>query len=461
MQALRSGTPGNIVALTGTVRDICEQGAACDSILLIAIHDPTSTVRDLAIQALRVFDDTLPNDSRDTIPNDSRVALLVQALQDPAPKVRSSAAGRLEAVPGDRAVVSALLKAANDPVPEVRAAVARGLDNKGDPSEVVSALAHMLASDSSGDVRFWAALVLSWMGPHARSAGASLVAALHDSDSHVRGEAANAIGAIGTNGTPAAVAQVAASLEARLADDSLFVRLAATEALGRLGELAVIGLEHAAANQDAATRTEAMYWLARRSATPEVISVLGKALKDSEEEVRREAAYALGGTDPGIAAAKKLQRSSDARMREGGLGALRYARYSRTGGVAGLCYQLTHGPWTPAPPTGDEDFVEFPTQVYFTSAYARLSFPKDSVRMDALSLQEPRRGRGPGPGRWYPLEGGDSLEIVWTGGMSGVYARLLVRGDSVSGFAQSFWDYSAPTQRATVTGRQIPCFGDQ
>lgn len=452
IRALQSDRPGNRIALEGTVRDICFENAQCDSILGAAVADPRASVREVGLEALRIFNDTTPDSVR--------VAVVVGALRDPDARVRAAAADRLREVPGSSiGVVHGLFAAAHDTDEQVRAAAVYGLDYKGDAPDILDTLGQLLTDDPSADVRGRAALVLSWAGTAARVTLPSLIKALGDSTAYVRSAAARAIGATGPADASPTTDQAVAALRGRLADDSAFVRFAATQALGLLGQPAVTGVEEAAMNQDTATRREAVYWLARRLPVPELIRLLRRALSDHDAMVRREAAYALGGTRAGVLSAKELERSGDEVARKGARLVASYAQYSHSRGVTDSCYYLTHGPWSAIPVAGDEDFIEFPRRVRFTSLFARLDFLGDSVKMDLLSLEPAQRGHGPGPGHWLPLRSRDSLEIVWTGGMSGVYAHLRLSGDSLSGFAESFWDYSAPTQRATVHGRRVECQG--
>ena len=451
MTALRAARPGNPMAIKNTVLEICYERAVCDSTLLAAVHDRVAVAREAAIAALRLFNEP------DTVPDTTRVALVVGAVYDPNAGVRRASVYRLKDVGALRGVVDALIGATADSDSEVRASAVYSLDHKGNGPVIRATLVRVLLQDSDPLVKVRAAMVLGWMGLEARSIGPSLIEALGDSDAFVRSAVARTVGAVLDGDTSRVADAVVTALEQRLKDDSAFVRVAASDALGAFGPKGVGGLKRAATDQHSEVREVAVYWLARRAVSADVLELFGQLLSDSNPEVRRSAAYALGGTDAGTAAATGLLGARDSLVVNGARRAIQFAEEASDPRVAGLCYDLAHSAWSSAPAPGDEDFLEFPHGVRFTRYFKGLEYPGDSVRMELTPTSPQLRGRGPGPGSWQHLKGTDSIDVVWTNGMSGVSAHLLPRNDSLFGFASSFWDYTAPTQRVVLTGRQVPC----
>ncbi len=113
---------------------------------------------------------------------------------------------------------------------------------------------------STGRYRAWVARVIGNIGPQAKDAVLSLVAASMDENKMVQAEAAEALGKIGPEAKKAIPALITA-----LKNDSKWVRLDAARALGRIGPDA-------------------------RDAVP----ILINTLKDTNISVRKRAAWALG-----------------------------------------------------------------------------------------------------------------------------------------------------------------------
>lgn len=123
--------------------------------------------------------------------------------------------------------------------------------------------------------------------------------------------------------------------------------------------------------------------------------------------------------------------------------------------VAG-CYTLTLGKWS-AP---------------FPSRFDAGHIPPDTIQLDTTLLEgsEGRRGvRKAAPhipaltGRYkrpplWMFSGGDSIRITWGNGLAGVHVNVAVRDDSLTGYAQSFWDVIGPTEpTAPVLLRRSSC----
>ncbi len=163
-----------------------------------------------------------------------RLSTLIEDLGSDRAETRRSACGDLGWLgPLAKPAVPALAKALKDPVKEVRTGTALSLER---------------------------------IGPEAREAVPALIAALgDDSETDVRGRAAQALGAIGYD-NPAAVE----ALVKALADPARDVRSYAISALGRLGP-------------DGA------------AATPALV----KIMNDPDAGIQRGAVYALGSIGPG------------------------------------------------------------------------------------------------------------------------------------------------------------------
>lgn len=168
---------------------------------------------------------------------------------------RSEAAIRLSQLDGEVAA-SALASALTDSSPIVRAVVAAALGAHRDPS-VVPLLAARLTSDKDAFVRKTAAYALGGFSGTARTA--ALIGALKEKDPEVRGAAAVSLG-------DHADANAIAPLTAALSDKRAFVRAQAARALGVNG----------------------------RGATQSAPALIRLLASDEDDEVKRQAAGALG-----------------------------------------------------------------------------------------------------------------------------------------------------------------------
>jgi HEAT repeat protein len=187
---------------------------------------------------------------------------------------RRDAAMRLSRLPGE-AALSALITALTDPSPGVRALVLAGLGERSDTS-IVPLVVARLTSDRDLFVRKTAAYALGRFSGTERTS--ALLAALKDKDPELRGAAAVSLG---DHADAAAVEQLAAALY----DKSAFVRARAAHALGVNGRAAA-------------------------QAVPALIRLLAS---DSDGEVKRHAATALGsvGDRSALQALEQASRDSD------------------------------------------------------------------------------------------------------------------------------------------------------
>ncbi len=51
----------------------------------------------------------------------------------------------------------------------------------------------------------------------------------------------------------------------------------------------------------------------------------------------------------------------------------------------------------------------------------------------------------------------DSVRIAWSTGFSGLTLRLAIKGDSLGGQAETFWDFDRPHQTANATLTRVAC----
>ena len=90
------------------------------------------------------------------------------------------------------------------------------------------------------------------------------------------------------------------------------------------------------------------------------------------------------------------------------------------------------------------------------------SKPPRRIELDSMRGAGPfaRDGWALSPARGVPLSvhrfsyfhpiAGDSLELVWTSGFSGLTIRAAISADTLRGVARTFWDFGRPEQLAPV-----------
>jgi HEAT repeat protein len=221
--------------------------------------------------------------SRET---DVEVSRLANQLKSPDEEARRDAALQLTQLMGDSAI-AALVSALADSSPRVRAAVAAALGRREEQS-AASLLASRLPAEKDKFVRKTIAYALGGSSGFERTA--ALVSALNDKDQEVRGAAAVSLG-------DHADAAAVTALTVALSDKSPFVRAQAAHALG--------------VNKGAAMQ-----------AVPALINLLSK---DSDEEVRRQAATALGqiGDRSALSALERARRDKDPYLVQAAIDAIR------------------------------------------------------------------------------------------------------------------------------------------
>lgn len=217
---------------------------------------------------------------------DSEVAHWSSQLKSSGEEERREAAMQLARLKSE-AAFRALASAVNDPSPRVRAAVVASLAERGDES-AVPILITLLASDKDQFVRKATAYALGRF--HEGERTAALAGALRDKDAEVRAAAAISLGDHADTG---AIAPLASALS----DKNSFVRAQAARALGVNGRAAV-------------------------QTVPALMTLL---TKDEDNEVKRQAAAALGqiGDRSALPALERATRDKDPYLAQAASDALR------------------------------------------------------------------------------------------------------------------------------------------
>ncbi len=195
-----------------------------------------------------------------------------RGLTSPQAAARVRAARELGKLGGDAVgALPALIAAVEDADQAVREAAVQAIAHVG-PAAVAPLVQFLSHPDKY--VRRHATWGLGKLGPQARSAMASLCAALHDTDPRTASGAAQALGSLG----PAAAAAVPALTEAMRGTNVVLCRLAA-KALSQIGEPAVPTLLFHLRHHDPFVRGEAAVavgWIggAAAEAVPALIDML-------------------------------------------------------------------------------------------------------------------------------------------------------------------------------------------
>jgi HEAT repeat protein len=222
--------------------------AATSLVFLFVIRITGSSLNPVSLTQPRVYQQS----SRSA---DSEVAHWSSQLKSSGEEERREAAMQLARLKSE-AAFRALASAVNDPSPRVRAAVVASLAERGDES-AVPLLAARLATDKDQFVRKATAYALGRF--HEGERTGALAGALRDKDPEVRAAAAISLG-------DHADAGAVAPLASALSDKNDFVRAQAARALGVNGRAAV-------------------------QTVPALMTLL---TKDGDNEVKRQAAGALG-----------------------------------------------------------------------------------------------------------------------------------------------------------------------
>ncbi|MFH2202559.1 MAG: HEAT repeat domain-containing protein [Elusimicrobiota bacterium] len=205
-----------------------------------------------------------------------------EQLRNEDPLVRRQSITELRRMRDPR-VIPLLLNALEDKAPEVRSAAANALGRQR-TREAVARLRKMTEADKHPAVRQQAAGALGAIGDPA--AVNTLITALKDDALSVRFAAISALGQL-------RVAAAAADLEALLRDPSAKMRRSAAAALGQISAARSLGpLHQALTDQDDYVRLEAIRAL-RRVSGPKRKDAFLPLLKDPDHRIRLEAAALL------------------------------------------------------------------------------------------------------------------------------------------------------------------------
>jgi hypothetical protein len=113
------------------------------------------------------------------------------------------------------------------------------------------------------------------------------------------------------------------------------------------------------------------------------------------------------------------------------------------------CFKLSFGRWDA---TGGEDTSFRPEVVRFDPT-PDSAFGHQGKRILRTSFASPPRFAS-----WKQLRG-DSIEFGWSSGFAGINVRAVIRGDSLTGFGETWTDVVSdrPNSRAHVSGSRMTC----
>jgi len=128
---------------------------------------------------------------------------------------------------------------------------------------------------------------------------------------------------------------------------------------------------------------------------------------------------------------------------------------TRTPAPGARCYSLTLGRWTPTVEMGEDTIFMVPPRRFRVD-----STPDPDLRARAGSRAYLVRALDAPPihthGSWQWVRP-DSVELLFSDGYSGLALTLYVRGDSLVGTAETFWDFPRTRQSARAMVREISC----
>lgn len=118
------------------------------------------------------------------------------------------------------------------------------------------------------------------------------------------------------------------------------------------------------------------------------------------------------------------------------------------------CWELRMSAWRPALMLGpDERIVTPPSRVLIDSTIGTRPYERRNL------LLRPAPGAAPSVHSysWWNMGRGDSIQLRWTTGFSGVNMSLSHEGDTLRGFAKTEWDFDRQPQQANVTAWRVAC----
>ncbi len=323
----------------------------------------------------------------------------------------------------------------------------------------VPRLLEMAQRDPDSRSRWMAVRALGWIGGGACGAVPALLALSNDRDDDVRGDVVGALGSLATHcRRRGATDAILDTLQAHLRDTVGWLRAHALAELYQQGAIALPRVAVALRSPDdsLAARAAQMLGASRDSAVawPALMAALG----DRRAMVRDEVADALGGF--GAARRVELERAAAAgpdHRQDGARRALRFLVLATRSPVAGRCFRLYIAPMGKPVVTGEDTIFSKPPMVveFSTRKHGRMGGSEGQ----SLAV-EPADGEGysiHGPGSWR--RAGDSIEVVWSTGFSGLTMQLKASGDSLTGLSRTFWDFPRESETSRVVGRPVPCGG--
>ena len=116
------------------------------------------------------------------------------------------------------------------------------------------------------------------------------------------------------------------------------------------------------------------------------------------------------------------------------------------------CLALVFGQWSPQSQLGgDTVFTTAPGLVELLTGEAPEAHEYHPVRAEQTS------GKDWLPQKMWRQVAGDSIELVFSNGFSGVDVHLPKVGDSAQGTGATFWDFPRRPQSAVVQAHRVPC----
>jgi len=352
-----------------------------------------------------------------------------------------------------------LRAAVHDPSPRVRwhAALALGRVGASD-STSIAALVAVLRTDPDTNVRGVAARALGWIGVAARASVPALITALRDRVPGVRMESAGALGDVGSD-TASNQVEISRALSLSLGDPDSTMRIVVARSLRQIGAAARAQNLVALDSKDPRVRISAIRALGEQPPTPAVIAGLSKLFTAPDSSTRAEAIAALGGFGPDVLPRLQSMAASSDKPARDGVGRVRaYLARVDSLPLANGCYRLQLAKWEPTMDIGEDTIFSTPPSVVFFSRLKNEWFASGRGNVSYRIL--PTNGAHltvHGPGYWTPTARVDSVSVVWTTGFSGLTMSLAVTSDTLSGSAQTFWDFGRTRQAAKVLGVRVPC----
>jgi hypothetical protein len=122
--------------------------------------------------------------------------------------------------------------------------------------------------------------------------------------------------------------------------------------------------------------------------------------------------------------------------------------------LAGVCYDLSLGPWRPRPLAGpDSIYIAPPSRVRFDTVRSERSPDRFALATPPGALPSVHRYAW-----WRPVDG-DRVELLWSTGYSGLRMTLGGAQGELRGEARAFWDFPSDPLTADAVARRVACDG--